>query len=105
HVSKQQRVLDSTAHGSDMVQHFVHRDRECVLVAEHGHSQRIADQDHVNASFIHQPCGGIVVRGQASNGFVVELLFAKRCNSNSLARSANRSETHDVLQCPSQLGG
>jgi hypothetical protein len=35
----------------------------------------------------------------------LEFLVAKSSSSNFLAWFANRSETHDVLQCPSASGG
>jgi hypothetical protein len=32
---------------------------------------------------------------------VMKFLFAQRRDGNFVARFANRSETHDILQCPS----
>ena len=88
-----------------MVQHLVGGDRERVVVAEHGLGQRVADQDDVDASLVDQARAGVVIGGQAGNGFAAEFLFSKRCNGDFLARFAKRGETHDVLQCPSASGG
>src|SRR5207244_7786485 len=84
-----------------VVQHLVNRDRERVLVAEHGLGERIANKNDVDYSFIHQARARVVVCGQAGDGFVPKFLFSKGSDSNFLARFANWGETHDVLQCPS----
>ena len=76
HVGDQQRVLHAAAHRLDVVQHLVHRDRERVLVAQHGHGQRVADQRNVDARLVHQARGSVVVCGQAGDGFALKLLFA-----------------------------
>ena len=65
-------------HGLHVVQHLVHGDRERVLVAEHGLRQRIAHQHHVDAGLVHQARSGVVVGGQAGDGFVAEFLFPQR---------------------------
>ena len=77
------------------------RDRERVLVAQHGLGQRVADQNHVHAGLVDQARGGIVVGGETGDRFVVKFLFAERSDRNLLARFADRNQTHDVLQCPS----
>src|SRR5207237_2171268 len=84
-----------------VVQHLVNRDRESVLIAEHGLGKRIADKNDVDGSFIHQACARVVVCSQAGDRFVSKFLFFERSNSDFLARFANWGETHDVLQCPS----
>ncbi len=103
HIGHKQRVLHATPHGLGVVKHFVHRDRERVRVAEHGHGQRVADQNNVDGSLVHQARAGIVVGGQAGDGLMLKFLLAKGSDSNLSARFANRCETHDVLQCPSAL--
>ncbi len=40
---------------------------------EHDHAERIADKNHIHAGFIEQPCGRIVVSGQASEFLEVGL--------------------------------
>jgi len=109
HVGDQQRVLHPAPHRLHVMQHLVHRDRERVLVAQHGLSQRIAHQHHVDASLIHQTRGGVVVSGKASDGFVAEFLFPQGCGRNFVAGAvegtADRGDAHDVLQCPSASGG
>ena len=85
------------------MQHLVDGDRERVLVAEHGHGQRIADQGNIDAGLVDQARGRVVVGGEAGDGFVVKLLFADGGGSDLAARriSADGGETHCVLQCPS----
>ena len=68
HVGNQQSVLDAAAHGFDVMQHLVHGDRQRVLVAQHGHGQRVADQSNVDAGLVDQARGGVVVSGQAGDG-------------------------------------
>ena len=41
HVHHQQRVLHASTHGLNVMEHFIHRDRQRVLVAQHGLCQRI----------------------------------------------------------------
>src|ERR1035437_4459207 len=101
HVGDQQRILHAPVHGLDVVQHLVHRNRERVLVTKHGHSQRVADQDNVDASLVDQARRGIVVGGQAGDGFALKLLFADGSSGDLVAGVAHRGETHNVLQCPS----
>ena len=102
HVGDEQRVFHAAAHRPHVVQHLVDRDRERVLIAKHGHGQRVADQSNVDAGLVDQARGGVVVGGQAGNGFVVKLSFRGGSSSDLAAgKPADRRETHDVLQCPS----
>src|SRR5207248_2276180 len=84
-----------------VVQHLVNRDRESVLIAEHGLGKRIADKNDVDGNFIYQTRARVVVCSQAGDRLVSKFLFFKGSDSNFLARFANWGETHDVLQCPS----
>jgi len=101
HVGDQQRVFYSTPDSADVMEHFVDRDRKRVLVAEHGHGQGIADEGDIDSGFIDQARGGVVVSGQASDGFVKDLFFAESSSGEFVARFADRCKTHDILQCPS----
>src|SRR5580698_624244 len=87
-------------YGARVMQHFVNRDRKRVFVAQHGLGERVADQDDVDRGVIHQACSSVVVGGQTSNGLMLEFLFAKRSNSDFLARFANRCETHMSSSAP-----
>jgi len=68
------------------MQHLVHGDGECVVVAENGLGEGIADQNHLNAGFIDQARGGVVVGGEAGDGLMVEFLFPQRSGGDFLAR-------------------
>ena len=88
-----------------MMQHLVHRQRKCVVVAEHGHGERVTDKSNVDASLVDQAGRCVVVRSQASNRFVEKLLFANGGGGYFAARCADGRKTHDVLQCPSATSG
>ena len=105
HVGDEKSVLHAAADGFHMVQHLVHGDGERVFVSKHGLGQRIADQDHLDASFIDQARRRVVVGCQAGNGLVLKLQVPQGCGSNLPARLADRGQTHGVLQCPSASGG
>ena len=55
--------------------HVVHRHGQGLVVAEHGHAEAVADEDHVNARLILQIGGGIIVAGQPGDGLSVCRLF------------------------------
>ena len=74
HVPHQQRMLNSPMRGAGVVQHFVQRDRQSVLIAQHGLGQRVTDQHDVDAGLVDQARGRIVVRSQAGNRLVMEFL-------------------------------
>jgi hypothetical protein len=103
HVGDQECVLHSPARGSGVVQHLIDRDRKRVFISEHGLGERVADEDHVDAGFVNQTRAGIIVRSQTGDWFVMKLFVLQGSNGNFVARLANRSETHDVLQCPSAV--
>jgi len=54
---------------------------------------------------VDQARAGVVVRGEAGDGLVLEFLFAQRSDRDLLARFADRRQAHDALQCPSASGG
>ena len=68
HVGDDERAADGAANGAGVVQHLVHGDGEGVFVAEDDHGERVADQDEVDAGFIHQARGCVVVRGERGDG-------------------------------------
>ena len=110
HVGDEQRILHPAPDGLHVMQHLVHRDRERVLIPQHGLRQRIADQHHLDAGVVDQTRNGVIVSGKAGNGIVAEFLLAKRGGSYLIAGTVKQtapewSQTHDVLQCPSASGG
>lgn len=62
------------AHRFHVVQHLVHGDPERVLLPKHALSEGIVHQDHLDAGFVHQARGGVVVGGKAGDRFVSEFL-------------------------------
>src|SRR5207244_13531915 len=58
-----------------VVQHLVNRDRESVLIAEHGLGKRIADKNDVDGNFIYQTRARVVVCSQAGDRLVSKFLF------------------------------
>src|SRR5215813_415883 len=101
HIDDQERILYSSPDRPGMMQHLVRCDGKRVVITEHRHGQRVADQDYVDARLVYQACTGVVVGSKAGNGLVLKFLFSERYSSDFLARFTNRCETHDVLQCPS----
>ena len=63
HVGDQKRVGERPAHGGGVVNHVLHGHRQGVGVAEHGHSQRVAHQDGVDAGLLDQARHGVIVGG------------------------------------------
>ena len=67
HVGDEQRVARAAANRAHVMQHFVERDRQRAVVAEHGHADRIAHENDVHAGFIEQARGRIVVCREAGD--------------------------------------
>ena len=63
HVGHQQCVADRATDRARVVQHLLHGDGQSAVIAEHGHAQRVANENHVNAGLVHKTRGGIVVGG------------------------------------------
>ncbi len=63
-------------------------------------AERVADQHHVDAGFVHQARAGVVVGGQTGDEFVTLFLFEKS-GSGDLGAEVAGGNTHDVLQCSS----
>jgi len=63
HVGDQQRAFDAAAHRLHVVEHLVHRHRQRVVVAEHHHRERVADQHQVDAGLVGEKRAGVVVGG------------------------------------------
>ena len=54
HISQQQGMFDAPPDGAHMMKHLVDRNRQCVVIAQHGLGQRISDQHDVNGYGIYQ---------------------------------------------------
>ncbi len=80
HVGDHHRVFDRPPYGAGVQQHLVHGDGECVVIAHDHHGQGISHQDEVDARLVHQPCGGVVVRGEGDDGSPVSFLILKGLN-------------------------
>ena len=102
HVGNHHRPLDRPADGAGVMDHLVHGDGEGVVIAQHHHGQRVPDQDHIDAGFVHQPCGGIVVRRQGDDGSPLGLFILKGLDGypagpdcgRGLVRAAELREAH-----------
>ena len=59
--------------GFQVMDHLIQRDIHCVLLTQNNHSQRVADQNQIDAGFIQEPCRRVVVSREP--GLVVALGF------------------------------
>src|SRR6185437_12814762 len=101
HVGNQQRAFDPAAHGTNVMQHLLHGDRQRVLIAQYHHCQRIADQNHVYARLVHQARSRVVVGGEAGDWLML-LLFRLYGNERDFGRVTApwRGETHISSSAP-----
>ena len=74
HVHDHEGVAARPRHTSAIYDHFVQRDRDCVLIALHGHAKAVPDQDHIHTGAVHKAGSGVVIGGQHTDFPVV--LFA-----------------------------
>ena len=103
HVTDEQGGLCAARDRPAVMEHLLHRDGKRVLISEHDHPQRIADQDGINASFVHCHGGGIVVGGEHRNDLAAFLLLAIGKRGYFFARrrrtGGNRSRCrHGILR-------
>ena len=68
HVADQPGVGRAASHRRRMADHVVHGHRQGAVVAEHGHAQAVADEDHVDAGLFLQVRRRVVVAGQPGDG-------------------------------------
>ena len=61
HVRNNQCIFCAAGHGFGMMQHILHGNCQRILITKADHTQRITDQNRVNASFINQLGCRIVV--------------------------------------------
>jgi peptidoglycan/xylan/chitin deacetylase (PgdA/CDA1 family) len=78
HVGHKEGAANGAADGASVVQHLVHGDGEGVFVAQDHHGQRVAYQDEVDAGFVGEARGGVVVGGESGDGLALALHLSKR---------------------------
>jgi hypothetical protein len=76
-VTDEQRRLQAAAHGCGQHQHLVGRDRHGRRVAEHGHRPRVTDQHDIDAGFLRDLRGGVVVGGDHYDRLAEALLIGQ----------------------------
>ncbi len=76
HVGDEQGAADGAADGAGVVEHLVDGDGEGVFVAEDDHGERVADQDQVDAGFVGEAGGGVVVGGEGGDGLALRFISA-----------------------------
>ena len=82
-----------------MVRHLFHSDWQGIFIAEHNLGQRIADQDHVYAGFVHQAGSGVIISGEAGDQLLLLFLFLNSVGGDlsacgAGAAIAERSDAH-----------
>ena len=77
HVRDNQSAFHPAGDGASVMQHFVQRHLGRVFVSQHHHPKGIADQDNIEAAFIEQTRGRIIVGGQRGDALSAPLHFAK----------------------------
>src|SRR5438270_11620411 len=75
HVSYDQRTLHSPGNRASVMHHLIEHHLRRVFVTQHNHSDRIADQDDVEAAFIEQTRRRIIVSSQRGDAFSASLHF------------------------------
>src|SRR5271168_4646261 len=92
--------------------HFIERHRQRVLITEHHHAERIANQQNIHARFIEKQRGGIVVGCEAGNfllGFEMACegtrLAGKYVRHGDFTVARTRCNTHRFLRCRSWKSG
>src|SRR5689334_8432782 len=75
HVSHNQRTLYPAGNRASMMHHLVEHHLRGVFVTQYNHSDRIADQDDVEAAFIEQTRRRIIVSSQRGDAFSASLHF------------------------------
>ena len=78
HVADDEGVFCAARYGFGVMDHVFHCDRQGVFIAEHDHAEGIADEQHVDACFVHELGRRIVVGREHGNLVVVVLLRLQR---------------------------
>jgi hypothetical protein len=86
-VGHQERPVQSARHGSQWIDHVVHRHRHRGVVPLDHHAERIADQHHVDIGLVEQHGEAGVVAGEAG-----DLLALARILSSVASVTGGRDE-------------
>mmetsp|Transcript_5213 Transcript_5213/g.18754 ORF Transcript_5213/g.18754 Transcript_5213/m.18754 type:complete len:835 (-) Transcript_5213:1635-4139(-) len=84
-VAHHERGAGTARGGAAVVHHVVHGDGYGVLVAEHHHPERVADQHNVDAGAVRERRHGCVVRSHHRDLLATAVLAGKRAHSDALA--------------------
>ena len=110
HVGNHDRPLDGPPHCTRVMEHFVDGDGEGAVETHHDHGQRVADENQIDARFIDDTSGRVVVGGQGRNRLAMTLLFLQMGKSDfcggfrtvsGAVCAAEMRDTHHRLQCGS----
>ena len=82
HVGHDERTRGAARDGPAVMEHVVERHGERVLVTEHDHADRIADEQRVNAPLVEQTRHRRVVSGQHGDLLAARLLVLEIGNAN-----------------------
>ena len=67
HVGDDEGVVGAAADGAGVVDHFVERDGESVVVAENDHAERVANEEDIDAGLIGKARSRVVVGGETDD--------------------------------------
>jgi hypothetical protein len=98
HVTDQMRAARASGHGLAVVNHVFHGHRKGVLVTQHHHAQRIADQDGIHAGAIERQRGRVVVGGDHGDRFTAFLLCGQ-AEHGHLATVGINGNRHNICSC------
>ena len=88
HIGDEQCLFHAASRRARVMQHLFQRHTRGVLIPKHHHSHRIAHEDDVDAAFVEQSRGGIIVSRQRSDFLTALLHLAKILHGHLLERSA-----------------
>lgn len=75
HVTDQEGGRCAAADRLGVADHIIHSNGQGGVVAEHGHAQAVAHQNHLDTCLLLQICRGVVVAGQPGDGTPVSDLL------------------------------
>ena len=75
HIADHECIFCTSGNSGGVVNHILHGNGDGILIAEHNHAQRVANQNGIYATFIHQLCCGIIISGQHSDFVSVQFLL------------------------------
>lgn len=93
HVDDEEGVADCAADCAGVMEHLVHGDGEGGVVAEGDHGEGVADEDEVDACFVDESRGGVVVCGEGGDGLVRALAVEEGLRGDFLRGGFTRGGT------------